>query len=806
MKTKSRFPSPRVLIAAGVSLWTAALCSAQVQSIPLDGFESPAYTAGPLNGQNGWAAVSVNQSSTVNVTAADAFSGGQSLYLHDGDTTNRPKARYDYGSNFTNGQFAIAVKEDPASSGRDLWRIDFFNTGAGSANFSLVLANSTTLTLSCGASVSVNLSSTTYDPAGWNTFNFVFDDSAKTMAVYLNGSSTPVLSSANTSTSWVAGRVELSVGNASGTGQGVYYDNAFAEWQVTNKMRYAPPTLVAPVTHTVTSVNYTLLTLPTDQDTIVNLATTGPIRKNVQLKGGRNVRILGGYFGAGTLLTGGSGGPSASLYVEGVKFDKTVGLPDGSSLSTLNGVYVDPNFAASTDAFHIGGVAPGSATAPDVYIQNCLVTGIHCTNSLHDYGILAQVLSADYNGYAAWQSSSWTYQFVLVVQGTALATQLASTSANQYDGTFILGATTSPYLNHGFTRYAGTLSVNVAGTPVTTTDGLATYNGNTVIACCYSSPWYDTIPAVGALSLGSGSAGYLWPGKSAAGATGHTTNVHADAYQADESTLTGHVYLYDVTVGTANSAFIGGDLGSPDKGLRALSLTRVNVTQQNTVWPQDDNADALDLKNTVVPATLHDVWVQPRPAPVTLTAALLAWPGGSETHPTFNAGNTSASWLTIPQITDEPTGGPGLVYLSTDGHGRDGADYALSGANAPGLNYVSPGYSSDALKPLVLDAILTAPLAGTLSGSTLTVPSASVAAANSPVAREDVSFQHAGYIIDLSLTANGGGRFKIDPAIDPRDIVTTDAVPPGTYTVTVKASEDGNSANAITKTLSIIVQ
>ncbi len=765
-------------------------CLARAATLSPDGFESPAYIAGPLGSQGGWVSSGLAGTSALTVSGSQAYAGSQSLYVYDGDPVNRPKARYDFGANTTAGNFDFSIKEDPATAGRDLWRVDFFDAGSGSGNFTLILGSGTSLTVSGGTNGStplatVNPTTTSYNPSGWNTFRIGFDNTTKTASIYLNGASTPVLSTTNVATNWSVGRVELSVSNGSGTNQAVYYDNFKPEWETTNKLKYAPPTLVAPTVVNVPAGGYFGPQYSTDEDVIIHFPTTGTRTGNQNVYGGRNLRIIGGDMGSKPFSF--YSGPSQSLFLEGVKINTASGLP------VVNGVTIDQNLTQAYDAIDSHGIAAGTTQAPTIYVQNCFIGGPHgvAYGLKNGIGVLS-ITCTGTTGKSATIDVVTTSAHSLAVNNLIVLAGSDATKPQEFNDSYVVTSVVS--------------SIEVIATR--------------------KASW---LPFVVAPSVNdSATGGYLWgPG---------SYLKHADCFQCMNDGIQNAIRFYKVTMDGSYQCFIGGH-ALDDTEARGLEMTRVNL-RVNDVWPQSYSSVSLYLGDTdessngalngrigQFAVALDRLYVTPRKnlgllsaiypsgsgttqntrdnGAVTPVAATSADGGATATWPLANVGTGSSAHgvygMTVAgAATYSANGFSGEAgpYL-----GKDYADPNSGQSDAPGAAYVSPGYSAGTIAPLTLTSITISSTTGTVSGTTVTVPVAS-ATSGATIARTDVAFSGAGYIIDLTMTNNAGGLFTLSG----RNINTTQQLATGSYSVTIKASENGNPTHLITQNFTVVIQ
>lgn len=754
-----------------LAIWFAALAASSAQTtVSLDSFESPAFATGSLNGQGGW--TTVNVSGTVAYAVVSnfaAYSGSQSAYLVDNDPTNNPKAwREPTGANISNGRFDFAVKESPYTSGRDYWTVVFSNVGSSTANFKLSLSSASVLTLyggTAGTTVLATGSATspgwTYSATDWNTFSVVFNEGANTASVYLNGGATPILASSDTATNWAAGRFLVCSGASTYTDMGVFFDQSAPEWETTEKLRYAPKTVVAP-TLWAPPKGFATKTFPDDEDVIVQISSTQTRTGNLGVVGGRSVRIIGGDLGATYLATTAQ---TKSVFIEGLKINQSLGL------TSTNGVVVEMKGTKTTGCREMDGMdvcGTTSAMKADVFVQNCSIKGVHGTAFAHGPAVPVQSIVCTGTGPG----------------GSFNATITLSSAVTLETGTnwLIVGATTEPKLN-------GTYKI-VLGAPITTAViGAVRWDG------------FNAMPPAPFGPGTSGTGGYLWaPNPSG-------SDLHADGYQSMAEGIYNVAHFYRVSIDSNAECFLGLNQHNT-QGMKGLVMTRVNMAVNN-IWPQNYDSACLYIGTTDqsgggwgsngMPVSLDRVYIKPRPQRELVRAV---YPGVSTTRGGVNVsaestdGDVTAHWPAIMgvtgHVTKSATGFPGEA-------GFDNRDYAdLDGPNAPGLNYVSPGYSSGAVQPLSITGITGNPV---ISG-TVTVPVSS--ATGTVVTRLDVNFTGDGHIIDLSL-GDSSGKFGMDAA-NKRNVIVKAPLTVGTYTVTGTASQNGNPANKVTQTFSIRVQ
>lgn len=123
-------------------------------------------------------------------------------------------------------------------------------------------------------------------------------------------------------------------------------------------LRWAPPVLANP-TVVMVPRNYFEAEFAVDEDVLLVMPgqsapdgrrnpADGPRQSDLQLKGGRNIRIIGGEAGAGRMIFGDLHG---SVFLEGLTFE----------------------LAPGKDAINVAG---SDGTHPDVYLQNIRVSGV----------------------------------------------------------------------------------------------------------------------------------------------------------------------------------------------------------------------------------------------------------------------------------------------------------------------------------------------------------------------------------------------------------------------------------------------
>jgi len=537
------------------------------------------------------------------------------------------------------------------------------------------------------------------------------------------------------------------------------------EWETTAKLRYAPRTVVAP-TIVQAPVGAADIGLAADEDAILELprneVRAGPLR----VRGGRNVRIIGGDMGRQSFTTGRYGrsttlsdyewGPTQSMFIEGLKFDLALGFP------TVNGNLAPPDDAPpEADAIHVIGAAPYTEHPPDIYVQNCNIANPRGTTNRH--GKAVPVKSVSY-------SKTNDLYTVVTAASHGLQASIENRRGARLRAPFICGPTTEPRLSRTYEVVEITSPTEVKAKPFRP----------------------ERVPGRNDIPDGlTGTGGYLWaidPNRS---------GLHADCFQASACSIFSRCYFYKVTMMASCNGYIGGHTAA-DTETRAVSMTRVNI-RPNDVWPHDDVYSAAYFGNWIVQplpaksemgpypniwgatrvgefhADFDRVYAKPRLGQSFVPSGnFTLFESGSRRWDTNIAAYTNDGGRTVQWPSDTGKAGmyiTGHLTYSPDAFGEGGKDYAdLNGPKAPGLNYISPGYSSDAVQPLKLRAI-------TIAGSRL-----------------DVEFTGDGHIIDLALTGDAGGRFKLHG----RDVTGE-----GPGTITVKASEHGNPANAILKTMSI---
>lgn len=165
----------------------------QAKTVFSHGFESyPAGSAlhGQPMGSGSWVASGVVAGDYVQVTGERASEGAQSLIVAD-NGPNRPRVTLNLvtagyvTAPISAGAVSFALREDPADGGLDdaftinIGAISIARSAGSSLWFSVVDGN--------GRTVPFTHSNYTYTPGEWNTFRVVFDDAAKSAALYING-------------------------------------------------------------------------------------------------------------------------------------------------------------------------------------------------------------------------------------------------------------------------------------------------------------------------------------------------------------------------------------------------------------------------------------------------------------------------------------------------------------------------------------------------------------------------------------------------------------------------------------------
>lgn len=125
-------------------------------------------------------------------------------------------------------------------------------------------------------------------------------------------------------------------------------------------LRYPPPTQVAPTTSEVpANENFYGPTFGAEEDVIVKLPAAAIRKRGIEVKGGRNIRIIGGTVQAKDAT------------------QSAIRIKECTGSVFMEGVRV--NVAGfNVDGVDIGGNTSGSLK-PDVYMQNCRLEGTHGT-------------------------------------------------------------------------------------------------------------------------------------------------------------------------------------------------------------------------------------------------------------------------------------------------------------------------------------------------------------------------------------------------------------------------------------------
>lgn len=155
-------------------------------------YSAGAAISGQAAGATTWATQGVIAGDQAVVSNADAFDGAQSLLIAD-NGSNRPRASL----NFVNGGFIpsaasagsifFTLREDSADSGAiDAFTINFggitLSNNPATAKLALSVTGGT-FTLP----IPYSTATYTYDAGQWNAFELLFDDTAKTASLYING-------------------------------------------------------------------------------------------------------------------------------------------------------------------------------------------------------------------------------------------------------------------------------------------------------------------------------------------------------------------------------------------------------------------------------------------------------------------------------------------------------------------------------------------------------------------------------------------------------------------------------------------
>jgi hypothetical protein len=157
-----------------------------------ESYTAGANISGQVAGTTTWTTSGVIAGDQAIVSNADAFDGSQSLLIAD-NGSNRPRASINYvnggfiPSAASAGSIFFTLREDPADSGA----IDAFTLNFGGITLSNNPANATlALSVSGGPfilSIPYSTDTYTYDAGQWNAFELLFDDTAKSASLYING-------------------------------------------------------------------------------------------------------------------------------------------------------------------------------------------------------------------------------------------------------------------------------------------------------------------------------------------------------------------------------------------------------------------------------------------------------------------------------------------------------------------------------------------------------------------------------------------------------------------------------------------
>lgn len=123
---------------------------------------------------------------------------------------------------------------------------------------------------------------------------------------------------------------------------------------------------------------------PLDRDVLIVLPTTGPMRRKINVSGGRNIRVIGGEV---RLDPGRAGGLqfydfSGHVFLEGIKFDLALG--------------------GNQDCLKFGGHLSHAATTI-VTVQNCICRGVGGTNRATGTQGNIQTIQTDSAGIATFE-------------------------------------------------------------------------------------------------------------------------------------------------------------------------------------------------------------------------------------------------------------------------------------------------------------------------------------------------------------------------------------------------------------------
>jgi hypothetical protein len=522
------------------------------------------------------------------------------------------------------------------------------------------------------------------------------------------------------------------------------FDLPVANSLPSDKLRYAPPTLINPIepgttantaqpgtgVDTTLGRGFTARSYDTSQDVYIrgqyqNTASrSGPL----QFTGGRHVVVIAGdWYGRKTQFYT----QANTVFIEGVRTD--------CSLNPLD-----------DDALLISGTGYANAGAR-VFLQNYHAKNLHGTGLKHYLADNTTDNKAAITSMTVDSSSGIDVVLTAALpQGVPTVNQQVQIGGVSYNGN------TTPLSNFNYTW-------KVSAVTDSTHFKIVASKGNAV-------------PPAAA----QGTGGFLWGmhnGNTTIFGTS-TTGEHADGVQLNDTNALRGICVDKVTVDTN---YQGSIFNGP--GQNHSSYSRMNIRfNVNSYLLQDYGSLAMHNENPgATSVEYNDVYVEARlnqPFDPSVTIAPLAGSvdalgraiGAVAT--TYN-GRSAITWPLLAKSY-------GYVLSGAPANG-DFAPWGTPGLGVPGFGYISPGYL-DAKTPVdgdILDILLSAT---TVSGS---------AAANTVIGRVNATHKTKGQIIDITLKDTSSGKLAMVG-----NALSTTATPlgaAGTFPIVLVATIRGTS-------------
>ncbi|RYF50983.1 MAG: hypothetical protein EOO38_04345 [Cytophagaceae bacterium] len=266
---------------------------------------------------------------------------------------------------------------------------------------------------------------------------------------------------------------------------------------------------------------------------------------------------------------------------------------------------------------------------------------------------------------------------------------------------------------------------------------------------------------------------------------------HADGFQADDTSVIGSLRMDNVTIETSYDALISGRRTDIPGQQQIVNLSRLNVRRKpisphdyanyNIYMGDDDAAGGYPISQRggrSSTTNLYEVWAQP-------------WAGGqglmAETwdhiiYPTVNAkwdGQDIGASLDVsstPNLISWNQGSPTQIFKGSVKLGTPATDFApwgTPGDDIPGAAYRNTVGYAELMSPVKIPDIAV---------SNLTVSAA--AAVDMSIGWVSIPYPIRGYIIDVTLSDDLGGKLKMVGS----NLRVAAALTAGTYTFTLSAT------------------